>query len=412
MNVRKLTTWQEWVEADKICAIAFLRPFDREKSEKKFIDQAEGKAPRTEEAWGAYDENGVMTSSLLVYHHHQMFDGKNIDCGEINMVSSLPEARVSGNIRALIKAVFSEFIEQNFVFSTLHPFSFSFYRKFGYEMSCSALRQEFPVTELSNYICTYHVKMAETDEDMSVMRKLYEAFIKNKNLGLIRPDREWQLVPDNGHGDGPFGKKNYYRYIFSDNKGVPHAHLVFSYQNSKEHFMVGTLTVSDISYDSPEAFKNILGFIYRLRANCVNISLRLPNEIDMATLVQNPDKVTRSLSSFNMARILNVKKALALMKHPEGNGSYSINVIDAFLAANDGVFCVTYVDGKAVSVEYSNGGSADLTVGVNVLCQMVLGLIDLEMAVYTPETILFGNADTLSKVFIKKSIYYGETFFF
>jgi predicted acetyltransferase len=412
MNLRKLTTWQEWVEANKISSIAFLHPFDREKTEQRFKDEAEGKAPRTEDAWGVFDENGMMLSSMLVYHHHQMFDGHATDCGEINMVSSLPEARVGGNIRALIKAIFAELIEQDFVFSTLHPFSFAFYRKFGYEMCYSPLQQEFPVTELSGYTCTYQVKMVETDDDMAVMRKLFEAFIQNKNLGLIRPDRDWTLTQENGRGDGPFGRRNYYRYLFSDNAGVPRGYLVFSYQSSKEHFMVGTLTVNDISYDSPETFKNILGFIYRLRANCVNISVRLPSDIDMSTIVPNCDKVTRSLSTFHMARVLNVKKALELMKHPEGTGSYSIKVTDTFLPANDGVFRVSYADGKAVSVEYVKDGSADLSVGVNVLCQMLIGLIDLSMAVYTPDTELFGNSATLSKVFVKKNVYIGETFFF
>ena len=410
MSVRKLTTWQEWSEANRICSVAFLFPYDKEKSDQRYKDQAEGIAPRTEDAWGAFDANGTMQSSMLVYHHHQMFDGQSIDCGELNMVSSLPETRVSGNIRALIKAIFAELVEQDFVFSTLHPFSFSFYRKFGYELSCTPLHQEFPVTELANYTCTYQVKMVTTDDDMPTMRKLYEDFIKNKNLGTIRPDSDWTVNQPSGHGDGPFGKRNYFRYLFSDSAGVPHGYLVFFYQNSKEHFMVGTLTVSDIAYDSPEAFKNILGFIYRLRANCVNISMRLPYDIDMSAILPNPDKVNRSYSAFHMARVLNVKKALSLMKHPEGSGHYSLKVTDAFLPLNDGVYQITYADGKAISVEYAKDGSADLSVGVNVLCSMILGQINLETAVYTPDTKLFDNADTLSKVFVKKNIYYGETF--
>lgn len=405
MIVRKLTTWQEWLEADRITSIAFMHKFDYEKAKKKYMDQAEGKQERTEEAWAGFTEEGVMTSSAVVYHHRQILDGHTVNCGEINMVGTLPEAREGGNINKMMKTIFTDLIERGFVFSYLHPFSFSFYRQFGFELCSSPMRQVVPVNELKNYSCKYKVKMVTSQGDLEEIRELYKSFIQDKNLAFVRPDRDWVL-----HENGEFGPSDFfssnskYSYMFYDELGKIRGYLKFNFEPSKESFTIGTLNVRDIVYDSPDALHHIFGFIYKMRAKCEHLSIHLPDGIDLALLVPNSDKVVRTLSSHSMLRILDVKKALRLMRHPEDQGSYVLQVRDDFLEENSGCYKVNYAYGKVERVEVLAHAEADLTVTEQTLTQMVIGLINLDTATYRLGTKLHSNHETLAKVFVKKCI--------
>ncbi|MGN6711186.1 GNAT family N-acetyltransferase [Anaerocolumna jejuensis] len=407
MIIRKLTSWQEWLEAERINSISFLHTFEKEKAKKKYKEQAEGKQPRTEEAWGSFYEDGTMASSLKVYHHRQIFDGQEIDCGEIDMVSSLPEARESGNIRNIIQAVFADLIDKDFVFSFLHPFSFIYYRQFGYELCSSPMSQKLPVAELKNFPRDYKVKMVEKDEDVKIIRSLYEQFIQDKNLGIVRPEGDWHLREDGDFGSIDFFSfgKTKYGYIFFDDKNRARGYIKFSFEPSKENFIIGSMNISEMVYDSPDAFQNIMGFIYKMRAKCEMLSLELPEEIDMATLIPNGDKVDRRRFSQSMARILNIRKALEFMRHPEDSGIYTLEVIDDFLPQNTGFYSVSYNGGKVQTVTFASDGKADITVNVQTLCQMVLGLLDLNMASYRLDVKIHSNKKTLAAVFTHKKIF-------
>jgi predicted acetyltransferase len=124
----------------------------------------------------------------------------------------------------------------------------------------------------------------------------------------------------------------------------------------------------------------------------------------MATLIPNGDKVERKYSSHGMARILNVQKALELMRHPEASGSYTLEVTDDFLPQNTGFYTVSYAAGKAHSVVQTAQGKADITVTIQTLCQMILGLVDLNMASYRCDVKIYSNQQVLSAVFIRKNI--------
>ena len=74
MEARKLTTAQEALEAAKISTIAFVGSMDPEKAAaqaEKELRETEG----SEEFWGAFDENGVMTSHMInnIYHILSLF---------------------------------------------------------------------------------------------------------------------------------------------------------------------------------------------------------------------------------------------------------------------------------------------------------------------------------------------------
>ena len=94
------------------------------------------------------------------------------------------------------------------------------------------------------------------------------------------------------------------------------------------------------------------------------------------------------------------------MKQPQGSGSYSVMVTDAFMTENTGSYQVSYQDGKAVSVEKSDDTTktADLEVDETTLVQLLVGRADLEEAEYRTGTKVNANRKTLEKAFVHKTI--------
>ena len=134
MEIRKLEQWPEWLESERIIGTAFLFGFDEKKTEEKVKKQAAGEEPRDGECWGLFDDDGNMQTSFKTSRENVMFHGNVVSLSEVNMVGSLPESRGSGNVRALMAEVLRTFRARGDLFATLMPFSFAFYRKFGFDL--------------------------------------------------------------------------------------------------------------------------------------------------------------------------------------------------------------------------------------------------------------------------------------
>ena len=89
-KVKKLNTWQEWLESDRIVSTAFLHKWDEKGSAEKYQAQAEGKQPRSEEAWGLFTDSGKMASSIVTMRREMIFDGSKVNVGDVHMAASLP----------------------------------------------------------------------------------------------------------------------------------------------------------------------------------------------------------------------------------------------------------------------------------------------------------------------------------
>ena len=142
--VRRLTE-QEHFESNMISHVAFhMRMEDPEKA------REESQKLKTED-WGAFTDDGRIMARILNHRFESMLDGQAVANGGIGAVSTLPEYRNSGAIRAIFEKLIPEAYRNGEVFSTLYPFNHAFYRKFGYETVCWQHNYEFVPAVLSGY---------------------------------------------------------------------------------------------------------------------------------------------------------------------------------------------------------------------------------------------------------------------
>ena len=397
MEIRKLEQWPEWLESERIIGTAFLFGFDEKKTEEKVKKQAAGEEPRDGECWGLFDDDGNMQTSFKTSRENVMFHGNVVSLSEVNMVGSLPESRGSGNVRALMAEVLRTFRARGDLFATLMPFSFAFYRKFGFDLIEKKLTQKIPIEELQPFTSTLTVRQVRSAEDMPALRSMYERSIRDRNLSPLRTEKDWEY-----HGNGEFGQpdwftrdKQKYTYIFSDVKG-DHAWIQFVFD--QKDILTGDMRVTELVYDSPEAFRSVLAFIYGMRAKLVNVVITIPEKLDLSFLIPECSHAEQTLGGHLMGRVLDVEKALQLMYQPEGTGEYHIRVVDEFLSENTGTYLVTYRDGKTEKVERTEQ-EADLEVGIGTFSQLAVGLYRLQTALYREGTILTANDEILYRVF-------------
>ena len=94
---------------------------------------------------------------------------------------------------------------------------------------------------------------------------------------------------------------------------------------------------------------------------------------------------------------------------PQGTGSFTIEVKDAFLSENEGIYEVQYRDGRVQAVAKVQS-SADLCVDIADFTQLALGVMGLEEMAYRNTVQILGNRETLSKVFVEKDVYMSDHF--
>lgn len=110
-----------------------------------------------------------------------------------------------------------------------------------------------------------------------------------------------------------------------------------------------------------------------------------------------------------MARVINVKRALELKRHTEGD-CYTLCVKDADIPENDGVFQVRCENGMVSVQKTPQLIQADLTVDVRELAQLLLGTLSLEQILYKPDVQLHGNLQTLQRVYPRRQVFLTDHF--
>ncbi len=404
-EIRKLETWQEWVEADHLIATAFLHGWDQKKSEEQFQAEASGEKEREDTSWGLFDDAGKMMSAIVTSPKKLMFEGEAIHCDELHMVGSLPENRGAGSIRSMMEIVLRHFKEQGDPFAILIPFSFAFYRKFGFELAQYELSQKAQIGQFASFSCDYRIRQVSSQVDADQVRALHEAFTRWKNLAEVKEDKDWVYKGNGefGERDWWFGDKQQYTYLFQDDTGKDRAYLTFVFNHGPQGPFIGSMEVLDAAFDSPEALRNLFGFIYGMRAKITDVKFTFPRELDLALLLPECDDVERKLGGHLMGRVLNIEKVLMMLRHPAGQGTYRIHIDDKFLAENTGTYEVSFVDGHAESVRKVQA-EADLVVTVETFLQLAIGLADLDAALFREGSRLNSNGELLRSVFVKKQI--------
>ena len=390
MEVRQLKP-EERFEANLVSTVAFhMRMEDPEKNREESLKS-------TDEDWGAFSEDGKIMARIINNHFESRLDGQRIMNGGIGAVSTLPEYRNTGAVKAIFEKLIPEAYRRGEIISTLYPFNHAFYRKFGYETVRWLDHYEFAPAVLSGYRFSGVAELWKPGDPVEEYTALYNRFADHFNLAMYRDERMML-----NRVKGEYYKDRKFCYLFREN-GKAVAYLIFQ---DVRNDPAAILTVQDLAWDGREGFYAILGFLARFTADYGTIRLFLPSCLELLSVIQTPRAydIQQTASQSYMIRAVNAKRLLEIMKKPD-DSKFVIRVEgDMQIPENNGTWAV-----HGESAELTDE-KPDLTVSIQALGQMAAGAVSLAEAMYRPDVTVFGNEAVLEKVFVRKPILVEDHF--
>jgi len=390
MEVRLLKP-EEHFEANLISTVAFhMKMEDPEKNREESLKSQD-------EDWGAFSEDGKIMARIINNRYDTRLDGQKIRNGGIGAVSTLPEYRNTGAVKAIFEKLIPEAYRNGEIISTLYPFNHAFYRKFGYETVRWQDHYEFVPAVLSGYRFSGDAELWKPGDPVSEYTALYNRFADSFNLAMYRDDK---MMTDIIKGE--YYKDRKFCYLLKEN-GKTVAYLIFQ---DVRNDPAAILTVKDLAWDGKAGFYAILGFLARFTADYGTIRLFLPSCLQLLSVIQTPRAydIQQTATQSYMVRAMNVKRVLEIIKKPD-DSPFVIRVEgDAQIPENNGTWKIC-----GNSVEQTEE-TPDLTVSIQAFGQMAVGAVSLAEAMYRPDVTVSGNEAVLEKVFVRKPILVEDHF--
>lgn len=399
MEIRKIKP-EEKVWQSLMCTLVFLIKEQEEYKEwlKNPLEHSDG----YEQVWGGYDAAGKLCSSMVVHDYQVRFDGHTVGMGGVGGVATLPESRKGGYVRHIFEKCLPDMREKGMVFSFLYPFSFAFYRKFGYELCYTPNRVSVPMSFFKHYPFPNHITMYQPGEDTSGFAAVYEAFTRDKNLSLVRGEGAWKHLLSKD----PYVTRHY-TYLHRDEDGQADSYLMFQAEDS--HGDEGNvLRVRELAWASPAGLHAMFGFLGGLSPQFDKLQWNAPRGINVFSLFPESYEIHASRPANGMNRIVNITKAMELIKAPSHAGRTVIGVFDKFLPSNTGVYAIEWESG-AITVKPTDR-PADLEADIETMAQLVTGYLTPDEARLKRGVAIHGNENGLRALFPHKDLYIMEHF--
>ncbi|MCL2373549.1 MAG: GNAT family N-acetyltransferase [Defluviitaleaceae bacterium] len=350
---------------------------------------------------GYFSDTGKLLSALSLIPYEMRLGDKTVKMGGIGAVVTRPDARAGGFVRKLFDEAFQIMVREGYVYSFLYPFSFDFYRKFGYELCYARANATIPMYTISGYHIPPAIEEFEPGGDTAPYEEIYRKFTADYSLSLVRSSETWRkrLKRD------PY-KNLEFTYLFRDESGQPVSYILYGVESGDGG---SNLDIDELCWVNPTGLQYAFGFIQRLGAEFSNVKWsNMPAGIVPHAMVADVFDVSLRHNGIGMGRLVDVAASLATMPSPEGQGQATIEVQDSYLPQNSGIYTITWQNGQ-LSVAKTNT-TPHITTTVETLAQLVTGYLSLNEAALKQDTTIVANHKALAALFTKKNLYLKEYF--
>lgn len=335
--IRKLTP-QEREDSLRLAEYAFqfeLSDKDRE---------AELAKMEADSIWGAF-VNGKLAAQVFQIPLHAYINGRKMAMGGIGAVSSWPEARRGGLVAGLLVRIIEAMKADGQVISLLAPFSYAFYRKYGWEMAIDRKKYTVPAYR---WPVPAHAQVPGTierlplDEDLIIAQlgPVYEAHAARFN-GTLSRTRDWWVKEVIRKKKGEYA-------VYKDEEGRIQGYMYYLVKNRE-------VTVHEFVALTTDAERGLWRFIALHDSMAERAVLYVPVD-DGLSLVGAEPRFGQEIEPYFMARIVDMEAFLGqyAFTTPEDRAGrwadrqpavIALEVSDAHANWNNGPFTVT-VDEK------------------------------------------------------------------
>ena len=330
-------------------------------------------------------EGGKLFAGVELYEFKTNYCGNFLDSVIVSGVCSLPEYRRMGGIREIMKKIGETAVENDWVLGFLHPFSISYYEKFGYANLNRMFAIKVPFENLKHIPRSTDVVLY-TGEQFEELSKLHKKCALRENLMTLREEKKHFC-------DTPLERADY-TYIRYDADGVADGYVRFTVSRPNDLF------VEELFVLSPEALYGLIGFLRNYDGIVKNLIVRKQYQgSDFACVADRIDGVTYEYNGGAAGRIYNLQKLLENNAYPEEHGAFRLRCIDEF-EQNNGIFEVEYQKGKAVVTRKSEG-DYDISLAAPAAARLMLAGEghNSQTALFVDGVEIKGDADDFFRAF-------------
>ncbi|MFD1363563.1 GNAT family N-acetyltransferase [Lentibacillus salinarum] len=308
--------------------------------------------------WGLMDDDRL-AAKLHLIPLACYINGKTFDMGGISSVATWPEYRRQGAVKQLLYYALKHMRTNGQTLSFLHPFSFAFYRKYGWEHTFSQKTYTMPIDRLKReWGAKGYVR--RMNDDIPALDSIYTAYAKQFNGTLVRDDKWWTQRVLQGKWHQAAAYSTY---------GQAEGYLLYNVKN-------GRLTVHELVYNTPNAHKLLLHFIANHDSMVDTVEMAVPENDHLPLLVDEP-RFEQTIKPYFMARIVDVQAFLKQYPFLPGSAeSVTLHIADPFLPENNGTYQLSHI-GPDTNVTHLrtdiHGQAGSIHCGVQQLTSMVTG---------------------------------------
>jgi predicted acetyltransferase len=331
------------------------------------------------------EEGGEIVAACRLYRLQQWVGGVTLPVMGLGAVSISAVARRRGIAHALVASALRRARQRGDVATALYPFRTRFYQKLGYGMAGEALQFTVPPSSLRDHPARERVRLVETDEDRQDVAEVYEDWAANGTGQLLRSDRAWDLVWQDGTRHGA---------LYLNDHGEPEGYVVFRYPADRAG-APRAVEVEEIAWLHDEARRGLHAWLGSLSDQWDQVVYRAhPDEgfQEQLTELRHPIQgssrwhfwfpVATQLQG-PMFRLLHLEEAWRSRTIRRGaRFVLRLRVEDEDVPGNSGEWTLDLA-GESARISRASRGPADLTleVGIETLSRIFIGAVTPSAAV-------------------------------
>lgn len=311
--------------------------------------------------YGLKDDEQLMASVMSVPLTSNFF-GKTYKITSFANVMSAPEYSNRKVISLLTKEAIEDMHDDGVVLSYLNPFSYDYYRRFGYEQVFELLRLEIPFEKFTKrHADKGSIKRYKFTEVITEVKEIFDEH--NTRGGIVEENWLWDI--------SKLRYPDYYAALTFDDSGKIDGYLVYSLEQTE-------FVVHDLIYQNADSFLQMIHFINKHRSSYKRIIINSSNvNLKPNVFVTDTFDVTTTIEPFMMVRIINLE---AFVKNYPTAVADLKNVkikVDDDLIWNNHIWNLN-INNREVNFKIENDKNYDIELNIQTLTKVMFGYQSLQ----------------------------------
>lgn len=330
--------------------------------------------PRQEGQWGVFEAGGILRASLTIRPFAAHW-GPSVTypMGGIAGVATFADARGRGYVDRLLCQSLQAMRDAGQVVSSLYPFSWAFYRRYGWDWVGEKRHVTLPLRELRS-APEGRAVIALEGEAATVREKLepvYTAFARRYHGVFTTDTHQWDSSLS--HNDN----RTTHVYAYTAENGASDGYLLWRYERDGDKG-----TVREFIANSPTAYRGLLSLLHYLATQCETARVTVPADTPLWSHLMHWDLETK-VSPVFMGRVVDLAPALERRNadHDTPNGAMTLKVHDEHAPWNAGTWRITVEGGRIGCIPAIGAGdaaAADVTADIQAVSQAFWGTPSLD----------------------------------